>query len=73
MAYGFVTGKVKVTASFTVKYSIKKILRWIGFTTEKESNSIYDDSIDSFSDIIMSTEKKSNLSTDFSGRTRANG
>ena len=53
---------------------IRQILLWIGFTIEEQRNSIYDDSINSFSDIRIFTEKYiSNLSTDFSGRTQANG
>ena len=70
----FVTGDVKVTAPITVEDYIKQILRWIGFTVEEQRNSIYNDSIDSFSEIIMFTEKDiSNLSTDFAGRHQANG
>ena len=53
--------------------SIKQILRLIVFTTKEQRNSIYDDSINSFSDIRMFTETDiSDLSTDFSGRTQAN-
>ena len=43
-------------------------------TTEEQRKSIYDDSIDSFSDIIIFTKKGiPNLSIDFDGRTQANG
>ena len=74
IAYVFVTGDVKVTAPILVEYYIKQILQWIIFTTEEQSNIIYYDSINSFSDIIMFTEKDiSDLSTDFSGRNQANG
>ena len=53
--------------------SIKKILLWIVLTTEEHRNSIYDDSIESLSDIIIFTEKGiSDLSTDLSGRPQAN-
>ena len=74
MAYVFVKGDVTVTAPITLEDSIKQILRWIGFTTEEQRKRVYDDSIDSFSNIIMFTEKCiSDLSTDFSGMTQANG
>ena len=64
----------KVTAPTIVEYYIKTILQWIGCTAEEYRESIHDNSIDSFSDIIMFTEKYiSNLSTDFSGRTQAIG
>ena len=56
MAYVFVMGDVKVTAPITVEDSTKKTLRWIGCTIEENSKSFYDDSIDSFSDIIILTE-----------------
>ena len=56
MAYVFLTGHVKVATLITVEDYIKQILRWIGFTTEEQRNIIYDDSIDSFSDIIMFTK-----------------
>ena len=74
MSYVFLSGDVKVTAPITVDCSIKQILRCIGFTSEEQRNSIYYDSIDSFSDIRMFTEKDiSDLSTDFTGRNQANG
>ena len=74
MAYVFVTGGVKVTALITVEDSIKINLRWIVFTTEDQRDSIYDDSINSFSDIMMLTKRDiSNLSTEFYGRTQGNG
>ena len=70
----FVTGDVKVAAPITVDYYIKKILQWIGFDIEEQSNRIYDDSVDCFSDIRMFTEKDiSDLSTDFDRSTHANG
>ena len=51
-----------------------KIYDQIGFNAEEQRNSIYDDSIDSFSDIRMFTENNiSDLSTDFSGRAQDNG
>ena len=73
MAYVFVTGDVKVTASIILEDYIKQILWWIGFTTEENSNS-YNYSIDSFSNIIMFTEEDiSDFSTEFVRRTQANG
>ena len=73
MAYIFVMGDDKVNALIKVEYSINQILIWIVFTTEEQRNSIYDDSIDSFSDIRMFTEEDiSNFSTEFSGRAHAN-
>ena len=56
MVYVFVTGHVKVTAPTTKGGPIKQILRWIGYNTDSQRESIYDDSIDSFSDIRMLTE-----------------
>ena len=74
MSYVFLSGDVKVTTLITVECSIKQIFRCIGFTSEEQRNSIYYDSIDSFSDIRMFTEKDiSDLSTDFTGRNQANG
>ena len=74
MAYVFVTGDAKVTASIIVEDSIKQILWWIGFTTEEERNIIYDDPIKSFSDIRMFIEKYIyDLSSDIARRTQANG
>ena len=73
-SYVFVTGGVKVTAPITVEAFIKQIPWWIGFTTEEQRGSSYDDSIDSFSDTRLFTEKDvSDLSTDFSGRIWVNG
>ena len=46
----------KVTAPTIVEYYIKTILQWIGCTAEEYRESIHDNSIDSFSDIIMFTE-----------------
>ena len=67
-------GGVKGADRITEKGFIKKILLWIGFTTEDHSDRIYDNSINSFSDISMLTEKDiSNLSADFSGRNQAIG
>ena len=74
MAYVFVTGDGKVAALITVENYIKQILRWISFTIEEQRNRTYEYSIESFSDIKMFTEKDiSDLSTDFSGRTKSNG
>ena len=74
MAYFFKTGNVKFTATITVKDSIKIILRCKGFTTEDKRNILYDYLIYSFSAIrVFSEEHISNLSTDFHGRTQANG
>ena len=51
-----------------------KISNKIGFNAEEQKKSIYHDSIDSFSDIKMFTEKHiSDLSTDFAGRAQDNG
>ena len=56
MAYVFVTGDVKVAAQVTMDNSIKQIPPWMEFTTEEQRNRIYDNLIESFSDIIMFTE-----------------
>ena len=74
MAFVFVIGDVKVTTPITVGDYIKQILRWIEFTTEEQRNRMFNYSIDSFSDIRMFTGKDiSDLSTNFSGRSQANG
>ena len=49
----FVTGGVKVNTTITEEDSMKKILRWIGFTKEDHWDSIYDDSVNSFRNIRM--------------------
>ena len=62
-----------MTPRISVGDSIKEILRRKVFAAEEQRNSIYDDSIYSFSDIIMFTEKDIySLSTDFSRLTQAN-
>ena len=59
-------GGVKLTAPISEEGYMKKILRWVGFTTEYQRESIYNDSIDYFNDIRMFKEKDiSDLSTDF--------
>ena len=57
MVYVFFTGDVKLTSPIAEEDYIKKILRRIGFTKEYKRDSFYDDSINSFSDIRMFTEK----------------
>ena len=73
MDYVFVTGDGKVTAPIKYEYYTKKILQWIGFTTKYQRDSIYDDSINSFSGIrTFKIKDISDLSTEFSGMTQDN-
>ena len=57
ISYVFVHVYVKVNAPTIKEDSIKKIPRWVGFTIEDKRGSIYDVSMDSFSDIKIFTEK----------------
>ena len=69
-----VTGDVKATTTIIEEYFIKQILRGIVFTTEYQKEIIYNDPINFFCNIRMFTERYiSDLSTDFGGRTQANG
>ena len=43
MVYVFVTGDVKVTAPITEDNSTNQTLCWIGFTTEYQTDIIYND------------------------------
>ena len=74
MVCDFVTGNIKMTAPIKEEYYINKILRWIGFNTKYQRDIIYNDSINSFSDTMMFTEKViPDISTEFDGRTQVNG
>ena len=76
LKYGlcFVTGDVKFKYPTNKEDYIKQILQWICFQTETKRDIIYDDSINSFIDIRMCTEKYiSDLSTDFGESTHTKG
>ena len=55
MVYVFVTGDVKVTSPITEEGSTNQILRRIWFTIEDQMDNIYNNSIESFSDIKIFT------------------
>ena len=50
--------------------SIQKIIHWIGYTTTNQRTSVFNDSIGSWDDIQMFSEKDmNNMARDFAGRT----
>ena len=74
IVYVVVIGDVELESPITEDYSIKNVLRCIVFNMESQWDRIYDDSIDSFSGIRMSTGKYAyDISTEFGGRNQANG
>ena len=66
----FVTVDVKVDVLINREDSINTILLWIVFQTDNQRESIYENSINFFSDISMFTEKyRPFLLTEFGGNT----
>ena len=74
MAYVYVNGTALAPAIITEEDQIKQALYWIGFTVNAEINNIYDDSLNSYSDMqSMNDHDITDMSKDYSGRTSTNG
>jgi hypothetical protein len=73
-AYIYVQGGTEVVGPVNEEDSIKQMLHWVGFSDNTQKDEISGDSITTFSDIKIYTEKDiSDMATDFAGRTAANG
>ena len=54
--------------------SVQQIIHWIGFVTQIQRTSVFNDSIGSWDDIRMFSEKDmNNMARDFAGRTATGG
>ena len=69
MAYGFLNGNDTIPIGINEDNSIQQIIHWIGFTTPNQRTSVFNDSIGSWDDIRMFSEKDmNNMARDFAGR-----
>eukprot|EP00957_Ditylum_brightwellii_P185523 14124955-Ditylum_brightwellii.AAC.1 len=72
--YIYVQGGTEVVGPINEEDSIKQILHWVGFSNNTQKDEISSDSITTFSDSKIYTEKDiSDMATDFAGMTVANG
>ena len=68
-----VTGNVIVAAGLSEENTIHQVLHWIGFRRGDQRQSIIDDSLGSYDDIRMLSEKDVNaMATEWAGRTSNN-
>ena len=68
MAYVFVDGADNTPDVMTEQEQILQILHWVGFT-DAQANRIYADSIQTYDDLLMASEKDIfNISKDYAGR-----
>ena len=69
MAYGFLNGNDTIPIGINEDNSVQQIIHWIGFTTANQRTSVFNDSIGSWDDIRMFSEKDmNNMARDFAGR-----
>ena len=74
MAYGFLNGNDTIPIGINEDNSIQQIIHWIGFTTPNQRTSVFNDSIGSWDDIRMFSEKDmNNMARDFAGRATGLG
>ena len=74
MAYVFLTGTDTVPIGTNEANSIKHVTHWIGFVTSVQRTLVFNDSIGSWDDIRMFSEKDmNNMARDFAGRTATGG
>ena len=72
--YILVLGHTNIAQGINANDSLIQILHWIGFRTAAQQAAIVADCFDSFDSLQMLSEKDVHqMSTDFSGRTVANG
>ena len=72
MAYVYVTGINVAPDVVTEERQVKQMLHWSGFTTEGQKNAIYNDSIQSYDDLLNMSEKDvTDLAKDYSARSTA--
>eukprot|EP00957_Ditylum_brightwellii_P083317 6334927-Ditylum_brightwellii.AAC.1 len=73
-AYAYVQGDTEVASPITEESSIKQILYWDGFNNNAQTNKIFGDSITTFSDMKIYTEKDiSDMVTHVARKAVANG
>ena len=74
MAYDFLNGNDTIPIGINEDNSIQQIIHWIGFTTPNQRTSVFNDSIGSWDDIRMFSEKDmNNMARDFAGRAPQGG
>ena len=57
MAYVYVTGINDAPDAITEEFQVKQILHWSGFTTDAQKNSIYNDPVQNYDDLLNMSEK----------------
>ena len=74
MAYVFLNGNDIIPIGINEDDSVQQIIHWIGFVTNTQRTAVFDDSIGSWDDIRMFSEKDmNNMARDFAGRTAQGG
>ena len=74
MAYVFLNDNDIIPIGINEDDSIQQIIHWIGFVTPIQLTSVFNDSIGSWDDIRMFSEKDmNNMARDFAGRTAQSG
>ena len=59
MAYAYVDGNTKALDTISEPNQIKQVLHWIGFTDNTKKDSIFNDSISSYSDLHIKSKETS--------------
>ena len=74
MAYVYVDGNTNALDTIAEDDQIKPVLHWIGFTNNNQKNNIFNDSINSFSDLYsFSTSDIGDMAKDYANRHTNNG
>ena len=74
MAYVYVNGNTNALDTIAEHDQIMQVLHWIGFTNDNQKNSIFNDSINSFSDLYsFSTSDITDMAKDYANRHTNNG
>ena len=74
MAYVYVDGNTNALDTIAEDDQIKQVLHWIGFTNNTQKNNIFNDSINSFSDLYsFSTSDIGDMAKDYANRHIING